>query len=76
MVEDRELPYEYFIEAELTVTGVELWGWAAGVPGMTAHDFVEAPGELTLDPPIPSLTSALFPNLPERVDTHDNQAGA
>ncbi|MFD2793740.1 hypothetical protein ACFS27_09280 [Promicromonospora vindobonensis] len=68
----QELPFKYIIEARPTVVGVELWGWAAGRVG-TVKDFVVDPPKLEVDAPIPR-PSVLFPTLPARVISHDDDA--
>jgi hypothetical protein len=56
--------FPYFLEAQPTVSGIELWGWAAGVPGLEASRFVRNAPTINVAPPLRRLATTTFPKLP------------
>lgn len=57
--------HEYLFQAGPTVRGIELWGWAAGIPSLSPSDFVEDAPVIDADPRLPRLVSADLLYLPE-----------
>jgi hypothetical protein len=48
-----------------SVRGMELYGWAQGLPGLTVDKFATEAAVFATVPPIPRLTNIAFPALPQ-----------
>jgi hypothetical protein len=51
-------PFPVTLQVEPTNTGLELYGWAQGLPGITSFEFPELAQAFDTKPPIPRLSSA------------------
>jgi hypothetical protein len=51
-----------------SITGIELYGWAQGLPGMAPRNFASKAQVFDLDDAIPRLSSVTFPRLPEHAE--------
>lgn len=63
-------PFEQLLITSPSMRGIELYGWAQGLPGLTADKFPTEAKVFATDPPIPRLTQIIFPRLPQ---AHPNQ---
>lgn len=62
-VEGSKPPYTNVVAVIPTVIGIHLWGWAAGMPNMSADDFVTSAPSITTDPEVQRLKTAVLPRL-------------
>jgi hypothetical protein len=60
----RLTPFELLLSVVPSVRGIELYGWAQGLPGFTIDMFLAKAEVFATDPPIPRLTKVAFPALP------------
>ena len=61
-------PYERVLHIVPSLTGMELYGWGQGLPGIMADNFTSQAEVFELDPAIPRLTQVTFgliPTLPQ-----------
>jgi hypothetical protein len=59
-----EAPYTSVLTTHPSPAGMELYGWAQGVPGFTPSAFVREALPFDVDPPLPRLHNCLLPGLP------------
>lgn len=57
--------FEQLLSVMPSLRGVELYGWAQGLPGLTMNSFLATAEVFATDPPVPRLTNIAFPDLPE-----------
>ncbi len=58
-----------------SITGLELYGWAQGLPGLSARGFASKAQAFELTAAIPRLSSVSFPRLPDRAVVRDQTGG-
>src|SRR5450755_201642 len=58
--------FEHLLRVMPSVIGLELYGWAQGLPGLSPGDFPAKAVAFDLEDAIPRLAGVLFPNLPDR----------
>jgi hypothetical protein len=58
----ENVPFRQVFCASPTISGIELFGWACGLPGLHPSDFVMSPEVIETAVPVPRPT-ALFPRL-------------
>lgn len=58
-------PFEQLLCVVPSVRGIELYGWAQGLPGLTVDSFLTMANVFATDPPVPRLTKVAFPGLPK-----------
>jgi hypothetical protein len=58
-------PFEHLLIVTPSIRGIELYGWAQGLPGLTIDKFLTMAKVFAADPPIPRLTKVAFTRLPE-----------
>lgn len=73
LVRVRLLADNFFYNGELvnvapSITGIELYGWAQGLPGLSPRSFASKAQPFDLADAIPRLGSVTFPKLPEHAD--------
>jgi hypothetical protein len=56
--------FEHLLRVMPSVIGLELYGWAQGLPGLSPGDFPAKVTAFELEEAIPRLTGVLLPNLP------------
>jgi hypothetical protein len=56
--------FEHLLRVMPSVIGLELYGWAQGLPGLAPGDFPARAVAFELEEAIPHLTGVLLPNLP------------
>jgi len=59
-----------------SITGMELYGWAQGLPGLSPRSFASKAQPFGLDAGIPRLSSVSFPSLPEQPGASRQEAEA
>jgi hypothetical protein len=57
-------PFELLLSATPSVRGMELYGWAQGLPGFTVDKFLTMAKVFATDQPIPRLTKVSLSRLP------------
>jgi hypothetical protein len=57
--------FDHLLRVRPSVMGLELYGWAQGLPGLSPGDFQSKATVFDLENPIPRLDSAMLPGLPE-----------
>jgi hypothetical protein len=75
-VERSKPPYTNVVSVIPTVIGIHLWGWAAGMPGMSPDDFTVNAPTITTDPEIQRLATAVLPRLLDEVHPSSDQVRA
>jgi hypothetical protein len=56
--------FEHLLRVMPSVIGLELYGWAQGLPGLSPGDFPAKVVAFELEEAVPHLTGVLLPNLP------------
>jgi hypothetical protein len=56
--------FEHLLRVMPSVIGLELYGWAQGLPGLSPGDFPAKAAAFELAEAVPRLTGVLLPNLP------------
>jgi hypothetical protein len=60
-----DAPYTNFLAVQPSPAGIELYGWAQGLPGLMPMPFVSEALPFDVDPPLPRLHTFMLPRLPE-----------
>jgi hypothetical protein len=69
LIRARLLDDKFFYNGNLvrvipSITGIELYGWAQGLPGLSPRSFASKAQSFDLEDAIPRLSSVIFPQLP------------
>ena len=64
--ESPDAPYENVLNVGPSMAGIELYGWAQGLPGLIPSAFILEALPFDVDPPLPRLDSAVLPRVPKR----------
>ena len=58
-------PYPLVLNVGPSAAGMELYGWAQGLPGLTPQTFILEALPFDVEPPLAHLQTAMLPRLPE-----------
>ena len=67
----KDSPFEKLLSVIPSIRGIELYGWAQGLPGFTIGSFLTMAEVFATGPPIPRLTSVVFPDLHEPTSSQE-----
>jgi hypothetical protein len=59
----RNAPFPHLVRAQPSIVGMELYGWAQGLPGLLASEFIAQAEPFDTNPPVPRLDGAYLPKL-------------
>ena len=74
LLEDKYLYNNDAVRVVPSIMGIELYGWAQGLPGLSPRGFASKAQPFDLEDAIPRLSSVIFSKLPERAEVKP-QAG-
>jgi hypothetical protein len=66
LLDDYFLCNGRFVRVTPSITGLELYGWAQGLPGLSPRDFASKARPFEITDAIPRPSSVTFPKIPER----------
>jgi hypothetical protein len=61
--ESPDAPYEHVLNVGPSMAGIELYGWAQGLPGLTPSAFILEALPFDVDPPLRRLDTAVLPRV-------------
>jgi hypothetical protein len=68
LLDDKFFFNDKLVKVMPSIMGLELYGWAQGLPGLSPRRFASKAQLINLEDAIPRLSSVTFPELPERAD--------
>jgi len=68
LLEDKYLYNNDVVRVVPSIMGIELYGWAQGLPGLSPRGFASKAQPFDLEDAIPRLSSVIFAKLPEHVE--------
>lgn len=75
LLDDKFFYNDKLVKVMPSIMGLELYGWAQGLPGLSPRRFASKAQLIDLEDAIPRLSSVTFPEVPERADATVDAGG-